>query len=59
MPHLAEEIWHALGHQTLVADATWPVFEPGFLEEEMVTLAVQVNGKLHLEPEGSERNGSE
>ncbi|MBN07562.1 MAG: leucine--tRNA ligase [Rhodospirillaceae bacterium] len=46
MPHLAEEMWHALGHQALVADATWPVFEPGFLEEEMVTLAVQVNGKL-------------
>ena len=46
MPHLAEEMWHALGHQTLVADASWPVFEPDFLEEEMVTLAVQVNGKL-------------
>ena len=46
MPHLAEEMWHALGHQTLVADATWPVFEPDLLEEEMVTLAVQVNGKL-------------
>ena len=46
MPHLAEEMWQALGQEVLVANTTWPVFEPDLLEEEMVTLAVQVNGKL-------------
>ena len=32
--------------RALVADTAWPTFEPDLLEEEMVTVAVQVNGKL-------------
>jgi leucyl-tRNA synthetase len=46
MPHLAEELWHALGHRTLLADEPWPSFDPALVVEETVTLAVQVNGKL-------------
>ena len=46
MPHLAEEMWQALGQRALVAETSWPVFEPDLLEEEIVTIAVQVNGKL-------------
>ena len=46
MPHLAEEMWQALGQQTLVSNTAWPVCDPALLKEEMVTLAVQVNGKL-------------
>jgi leucyl-tRNA synthetase len=45
MPHLAEECWAALGHETLVADTPWPQVEPELLVEETVTLPVQVNGR--------------
>jgi len=46
MPHLAEELWQALGHDRLLADESWPVADPALVVEETVTLAVQVNGKL-------------
>ena len=45
MPHLAEECWATLGHETLVADAAWPKVEAELLVEETVTLPVQVNGR--------------
>ncbi len=45
-PHLAEELWQALGHTTLLADAAWPVADPALLVDETVTVAVQLNGKL-------------
>ena len=46
MPHLAEELWQALGHETLLADTPWPEADPALVKEESVTVAVQVNGKL-------------
>ena len=45
VPHLAEEAWAELGHRSLVADAPWPVPKMALLQEETVTIAVQVNGK--------------
>jgi len=45
MPHLGEECWSALGHETLLADTPWPVADESLLVEDSVTLAVQVNGK--------------
>jgi len=49
MPHLAEESWAVLGHDTLVAQAAWPQVEPALLIENTVTLPVQVNGKKRAE----------
>jgi leucyl-tRNA synthetase len=46
MPHLAEELWQRLGHETLVAETPWPEVDDSLLEEDTVTVAVQVNGKL-------------
>lgn len=45
-PHLAEELWEALGHRTSIFDARWPAYDPTALVEEVVELAVQVNGKV-------------
>ena len=45
MPHLAEECWAALGHDTLVSAQSWPKVEADLLVEEQITLPVQVNGK--------------
>jgi len=45
VPHLAEECWAVLGHTTLVAEEPWPTPEKALLVEDMVTIAVQVNGK--------------
>ncbi len=46
MPHLAEELWASLGHETLLAEAPWPVADPALIVEAVVTLGVQFNGKL-------------
>jgi leucyl-tRNA synthetase len=46
MPHLAEEMWQRLGHETLLAETSWPEADEFLLEEDTVTVAVQVNGKL-------------
>jgi len=46
MPHLAEEMWQALGHHQLLADTAWPVSDPALTREDTVTIAIQVSGKL-------------
>jgi leucyl-tRNA synthetase len=46
MPHLAEELWQALGHDRLLAQESWPEADPVLILEDSVTIAVQVNGKL-------------
>ncbi|MBY0612867.1 MAG: leucine--tRNA ligase [Beijerinckiaceae bacterium] len=45
MPHLAEECWSVLGHETLIAQAPWPAVDRELLVEDSVTLPVQVNGR--------------
>jgi leucyl-tRNA synthetase len=49
MPHLAEECWAALGHQTLVSSEAWPAVEPELLVESTITLPVQINGRKRAE----------
>ena len=44
-PHLAEELWRELGHDTTVFAAGWPVCDESKLVETTVELAVQINGK--------------
>ncbi len=45
MPHLAEDGWARLGYNTLIANVPWPLAEAGLLVDDVITLAVQVNGK--------------
>jgi leucyl-tRNA synthetase len=46
MPHLAEECWRALGHDTLAAETPWPRHDPALLVSDFVMIPIQVNGKL-------------
>jgi leucyl-tRNA synthetase len=45
-PHIAEELWSALGHAQTLAYEPWPQADPQWLVEESVEVPVQVNGKL-------------
>jgi len=45
-PHIAEELWTATGHAKSLAHERWPVFDDALLQEEVLTIPVQVNGKL-------------
>jgi leucyl-tRNA synthetase len=45
-PHIAEEMWELLGNTTILAQGAWPAHNPAFLEDDVVTLAVQVGGRL-------------
>lgn len=45
-PHIAEELWHALGHTSSVVDAPYPEFDPAYLVEDSFEYPVSINGKL-------------
>ena len=47
-PHLSEELWHALDHDTSVCDAEWPEYDEEYLKEDNVTYAVSFNGKTRF-----------
>jgi leucyl-tRNA synthetase len=47
-PHIAEELWHFLGHQTTVCDAQWPEYDDAYLVENVATYAVSFNGKVRF-----------
>lgn len=48
-PHIAEELWHALGNDTTVFDAAWPEYNEKFLVESTVSLTVSFNGKARYQ----------
>jgi leucyl-tRNA synthetase len=45
-PHLAEELWCAMGHAASIADAAWPSYDEALTVDDVVELAVQVNGRV-------------
>lgn len=45
-PHMAEELWLRLGHETPLAHGPFPVADPAFLVDDTVEYPVQVNGKV-------------
>ena len=47
-PHIAEELWHLMGHETTVCDAKWPAFNEEYLKEDTVTMGVSFNGKTRF-----------
>ena len=45
-PHLAEELWLAMGHSDSLAGARWPDFEEQYTRDDMMEVPVQINGRL-------------
>ena len=48
VPHVAEELWHALGHDTSVCDAAWPKYNEEYLKESAVKYPISFNGKVRF-----------
>ena len=48
-PHIAEELWHALGNELTVCDAKWPEFKAEYLVESEVQLTISFNGKARFQ----------
>ena len=63
MPHLAEELWSLLGHETLLTQEPWPKADESLLTESSVTIGVQVNGKMratiNIAPDANEDTARE
>ncbi len=47
-PHIAEELWHMLGHDTTVCDAHWPEFDESHLKESNFNYPIAFNGKTRF-----------
>lgn len=45
-PHVTEELWQMLGHDTVLSLESWPVFDESKTVESSIEIGVQVNGKL-------------
>jgi leucyl-tRNA synthetase len=45
-PHVSEEMWRRLGHKDRLVDRPWPEADADVAREEVVGMAVQVNGKV-------------
>jgi leucyl-tRNA synthetase len=45
-PHVAEELWHRLGHDDFVAEQHWPQFDAALLVEHTVEIPIQVDGRV-------------
>ena len=48
-PHIAEELWHALGNEGTVCDAGWPAYDEKYLVESTVQMGIAFNGKRRFE----------
>lgn len=48
-PHIAEELWHQLGHDTTVCDAQWPTWDESLLVESEMQMMVSFNGKARFQ----------
>ena len=48
-PHIAEELWHALGEEQTVCDAAWPQCNEAYLVESTIQLTISFNGKARFQ----------
>ena len=50
-PHIAEEMWSLLGHDNELAYTEWPAYDEQLLVQDLITIAVQINGKVRAQIE--------
>ena len=59
-PHIAEELWSAMGNTETIFDAEWPVFNEEYLKEDTFKYAISFNGKVRYTLEfGADASNSE
>ena len=44
-PHIAEELWEAMGHEESVFAQTWPTYDEAAMKDDEIEIAIQINGK--------------
>jgi leucyl-tRNA synthetase len=44
-PYMAEELWHSFGNETSIHTENWPAYEEKYLEDDTVSIAIQIDGK--------------
>lgn len=47
-PHIAEELWHALGNTSTICDAVWPQYNEEYLVESVINYTISFNGKARF-----------
>lgn len=47
-PHICEELWEMLGHDTTICDAQWPAFNEEYLKEDTIKYTISFNGKARF-----------
>ena len=47
-PHLAEECWSIIGHNSLLSGQKWPEFDKNYIKDELASVVIQVNGKKRV-----------
>ena len=50
-PHIAEQLWSMMGHETSVCDAAYPEFDEQYLVENSFEYPVMINGRLRFKQE--------
>ena len=50
-PHVCEELWDVLGHETSVCDAQWPAYNEEYLKEDNINYTISFNGKARFNME--------
>jgi leucyl-tRNA synthetase len=48
-PHISEELWSRTGHTEPLVDEEWPAYDEEFLKEDVVSIVVQVDGKMRAQ----------
>jgi len=59
VPHIAEEMWERLGNRRSVFEADWPLHDEKALDQDRITMVVQINGKVRTRIEVSSTAGDD